>query len=239
MTFRRACALVVSLIALGLPLATRAQEMQVVAGARIAAVAGPIASGLVQGPDRSLAAAFQMSDQTVPAGAVTIAENGTPFVSSSYVGVPVAIRVDGKLARTIVAGYRVTTYIHTAAAARDLAPNTVLAPDDLTIARVPDNGRPTVAIDELVGRKLRAATPKGGTVYAEQTVPNEVVNVGQPAILVIHAGSDVALAADVVARTSGAIGDVVTVFNPQTQKALAGVVTGPNRVEITLPGGAR
>jgi hypothetical protein len=35
------------------------------------------------------------------------------------------------------------------------------------------------------------------------------------------------------------MGEVVTVFNPQTQRALAGVVTGPNRVEITLPGGGR
>jgi flagella basal body P-ring formation protein FlgA len=235
---RRALALLASLTVLGLPLAARAQESQTVPGARVAAVADPVAQRLVEGPDRSIAPAFQVMDQVVPAGSVTIAPAGSPFVSARYLGVPVAIRVDGKLVRTLVAGYRVTTYVRTAAAARDLPPDTVLAPEDLTIARVPDNGRPVVGIDALAGRVLRAATAKGAVVYVEQTVPDDVVKPGQPALLVIHSG-DVALAADVIARTGGAKGDVVTVFNPQTQKALAGVVTGPNRVEITLPGGAR
>ena len=67
-------------------------------------------------------------------------------------------------------------------------------------------------------------------------MPNTVVKAGQAAILVIHDGT-VALMADVIARTGGAIGDTVTVVNPQTQKAIAAVVTGPNRVELTLPGG--
>jgi flagella basal body P-ring formation protein FlgA len=238
MTLRRALALLVSLTILGLPLAARAQEAQIVAGARVAAIADPIAHALVLGPDRSIAPAFEVMDQAVPSGSLTLAPAGTPFVTSRYVGVPVGIRVEGKLVRTVVAGYRVTTYIHTAVAARDLTPNAVLAPEDLTLARVADNGRPVVGIDPLVGRKLRSATAKGSVLYVEQTVPNDVVKPGQPALLVIHDG-DVALAADVVARTGGAMGDVVTVFNPQTQKALAGIVTGPNRVEITLPGGAR
>jgi flagella basal body P-ring formation protein FlgA len=71
-------------------------------------------------------------------------------------------------------------------------------------------------------------------LYVEQTSPDDVVKAGQPAILVVHDGG-VALAADVVARTGGAVGDIVTVFNPTTQKALAAVVTGPSRVEIELP----
>lgn len=238
MTVRRAFALLVSLTILGLPLAVRAQEAQIVAAARVAAIADRIAQGLVVGPDRSIAPAYQVLDQAVPIGGLALAAAGSPFVTSTYVSVPVGIRVDGKLVRTVVAGYRVTTYVHTAVAARDLAPNTVIAPADLTLARVASNARPVVGIDSLIGRKLRSATAKGSLLYVEQTVPDDVVKPGQPALLVIHDG-DVALAADVVARTGGAMGDVVTVFNPQTQRALAGVVTGPNRVEITLPGGAQ
>ena len=83
------------------------------------------------------------------------------------------------------------------------------------------------------------ALPKNAPLYVEETTANQVVLAGQPAILIVHDGG-VALAADVVARTAGAIGDVVTVVNPQTNRALAGIVTGPARVEITLPGtGAR
>ena len=226
--------------AAGTPLGVPAQAgaLQVVAGARVAAIADPIAHRLVAEPDRSLAPAFAIADQQLPPGDVALAASGTPFVSATYVGVPVAIRVDGKLARTVMAGYRVTTYVRTAVAARDLAPGTLLCADDVTLGRVAANGRPAVGTDVLVGRKLRAATAKGTSLYAEQTVANDVVKPGQPAILVVHDGS-VALAADVVARTGGALGDLVTVFNPQTQKALAGIVTGPNRVEITLPGGER
>jgi flagella basal body P-ring formation protein FlgA len=211
---------------------------QVLAGSRVAAVADKVAHGLVSGPDRSIAAAYQVADQALPAGAVEIAPAGAPYVSPTYVGVPVAIRVDGKLARTVVAGYRITSYVRTAVAARDLAPGTVLAAPDLALWRVAANGRPAVGTEVLVGRKLSSATSKGAPLYVEQTVPDALVKAGQAAILVVHDGN-VALTADVVARTGGALGDTVTVVNPQTQRAIAAVVTGPNRVELVLPGGER
>jgi flagella basal body P-ring formation protein FlgA len=45
------------------------------------------------------------------------------------------------------------------------------------------------------------------------------------------------LTADVVARTGGGLGDSVTVYNAETNKLLSGTVTGPDRVELVLPGG--
>ena len=223
---------------LGVPASAEAGTQQIISGARVAAIADKIAHGLVGGPDRSIAPAYTVADQNLPAGAVQLAPAGSPFVSATYVGVPVAIRIDGKLARTVVAGYRVTSYLHTAVAARDLAPGAVLAESDLALARVASNGRPAVGTDVLMGRKLSAATPKGAPLYVEQTVPDTVVKAGQAAILLVRDGA-VALTVDVVARTGGAVGDTVTVFNPQTQKAIAAVVTGKNRVELTLPGGER
>ncbi len=235
LTIATVCALCAQL---GVPASAGTPGGQVVSGARIAVVADKIAHGLVSGPDRSIAPAYAVADQNLPAGDVQLAPTGSPFVTSTYVGVPVAIRVDGKLARTVVAGYRVTTYVHTAVAARDLAPGAVLAESDLALARVASNGRPAVGTDVLVGRKLNSATVKGAPLYVEQTVPDTVVKAGQAAILMVRDGA-VALTVDVVARTGGAVGDTVTVFNPQTQKAIAAVVTGPNRVELTLPGGER
>jgi flagella basal body P-ring formation protein FlgA len=213
-----------------------AETQQVVTGSRVAAVADKIAHGLVSGPDRTIAPAYAVADQSLPAGGVQIAAAGTPMVTATYLSVPIALRVDGKLARTVVAGYRVTTYVHTATAARDLAPGRVLAESDLALARIASNGRPAVGVDVLVGRKLSSATAKGAPLYVEQTVPDTVVKPGQAAILLVRDGI-VVLTVDVVARTGGAIGDTVTVFNPQTHKAIAAVVTGPNRVELVLPGG--
>ena len=212
------------------------QTRQIVAGARVAAVADRLAHGAVNGPDRSVAPAYTVTDQNVPAGAVQLAPAGEPFVTSTYVSVPIALRVNGKLVRTVVAGYRVTTYVRTAVAARDLPPGAVLTQDDLAVSRVAANGRPAVGIDALVGRKLMSATAKSLPLYVEQTVPDTVVKPGQAAVLIVRDGP-VALTADVVARTGGAIGDTVTVFNPNTQKAIAAVVTGKNRVELTLPDG--
>ena len=223
---------------LGVPASAGTLGGQIVTGTRVAALADKIAHALVSGPDRSIAPAYTVADQNLPAGDVQLAPAGSPFVTPTYVGVPVAIRIDGKLARTVVAGYRVTTYVHTAVAARDLAPGAVLAESDLALARLASNGRPAVGTGVLVGRKLSSATVAGAPLYVEQTVPDTVVKPGQAAILVVRDGP-VALTVDVVARTGGALGDTVTVFNPQTQKAIAAVVTGPNRVELTLPGGER
>ncbi len=79
-------------------------------------------------------------------------------------------------------------YIHTAVAAHDLAPGSLLGDDDLTLARVLSNGRPSVAIVSLVGRKVRAATPRGQQIFVEQTSVNELVKAGAGAILVVHDG---------------------------------------------------
>jgi flagella basal body P-ring formation protein FlgA len=138
--------------------------------------------------------------------------------------------------RTVVAGFHVITYIETAVAAHDLAPGSLISAEDLTLTRVAATGRPAVGRDVLFGRRLNLAVAKGVPVYVEETSPDRVVRAGQAAILVIHDGP-VSLMADVIARTGGAIGDTVTVINLQTQRAVAGIVTGPNRVELTLPGG--
>jgi flagella basal body P-ring formation protein FlgA len=209
-------------------------HVQLVAGERIAAIADRIAGTLVAGPDRTLTPAFKIVDQTVPAGTIAIA-TGTPQINPSYVAVPVTIDVDGRVARTLIAGYRVTTFVTTTVAAHDLTPGTVLGPGDLAAARVPSYGRPGTEPAALIGRQLHTTVARGAVVYVEQTAPPLLVRAGQPALLIVRDGP-VSLAADVVARTGGALGESVSVWDPQTQRALSGVVTGPNVVELVLPG---
>jgi flagella basal body P-ring formation protein FlgA len=207
--------------------------VQTLPGARIAALADKVALGLITDADRQIVPAFHPYDQTVPAGRVTL-ETLTPMVYSTYVAVPVQIDVDGRAVKTVTAGYRVAQFVHTAIAAHDLTPGTLLTNDDLVLARVLSNGRPAVDIASLVGRKIRAATPRGAQIFVEQTAVNELVKAGSGAILVVRDGP-VALTADVIARTGGGLGDSVTVYNAQTNKVLSGTVTGPDRVELDLP----
>jgi len=209
-------------------------RVQTVPGERIAAIAGRIAGTLISGSDRTVTPAFKIFDQTVPAGTIAI-ETGTPQVNPSYVTVPITIDVDGRVARTLVAGYRVTTYVTTTVAARDLTPGTVLTPGDLATQRVPSYGRAGIDPAALIGRQLHTTVARGAVVYVEQTGLPLLVRAGQPALLIVRDGG-VSLSADVVARTGGALGESVSVWDPQTQRALSGVVTGPNVVELVLPG---
>jgi flagella basal body P-ring formation protein FlgA len=209
--------------------------VQNVSGAQIAALTDKLADGLVQDPDRAVVPAYRLADQSVPLGRVTMSSLA-PLVYATYIAVPVQIAVDGRVARTVTAGYRVEQFIHTAVAAHDLTPGALLTADDLLLSRVLSNGRPAVDVASLVGRKLLAATPRGAQIFVEQTSINQLVKAGSGAILVVHDGP-VALTADVIARTGGGLGESVTVYNSQTNKLLSGTVTGPDRVELTLPGG--
>jgi flagella basal body P-ring formation protein FlgA len=209
--------------------------VQMVSGKQIATLTDKIATSLVRDVDRSIVPAFRIADQTVPLGDVELTPL-TPLVYATYVAVPLQISVNGRVAKTITAGYRVQQYIHTAVAAHDLTPGVLLTADDVTMARVLSNGRPAVDPSALVGRKIRSATPRGAQIFFEQTAVNELVKAGSGAILVVRDGP-VALTADVIARTGGGLGESVTVYNAQTNRLLSGIVTGPDRVELVLPGG--
>jgi len=207
---------------------------QVVAGAQLSAIANKIAGSLVTDPDRALIVATPVADQYVPLGTVAIASQ-QPQVNPTYIAVPMHITVNGQVVRTVVAGYRVQQYVHTAVAARDLAPGEILTPDDLVMQRVLSVGRPGIDVGSLAGRRLRSATNRGALVYVESTTAVTLVKSGSGVILVVRDGP-VQLTADVIARTDGALGDSVTVYNAKTNKVLSGTVTGPNRVELELPG---
>lgn len=191
---------------------------QVVTAASITAIADKVAFAQVNDPDPG-----------------TLALNaGTPQVNASFIAVPVSIAVDGKVRVTLLVTYRITQYIHTAIAAHQIDSGTILGSDDLTLDRVPFVGRPPVDVASLVGRKVRTSVTKGTPMYVEQTAVVELVKAGSTVVLIVRDGP-VALAADVVARNSGGLGDMVAVYNPGTKKALTGIVTGPNRVELNLP----
>lgn len=226
--------LIAAALAALLPAAVSAlPASQVVPAAQIVAVADKLAHELVTGPDRTIVPAYHVMDQSVPTGSVDLGA-GQPQVNPTYVSIPVEIKVDGRVARTIFAGYRVDRYIHTAVAAHDLEPGELLTADDLVLARVLFNGRAPVDIGSLVGRRLRAATTSGMILYTEQTMVNQLVKAGDGVILIVKDGP-VNLTADVIARNGGGMGDTVTIYNPQTRKTLSGIVVGQNQVELRLP----
>ncbi len=213
-----------------------AQPTVRIAGKRIEQLAKPATQSMHVTGDEELVQAYPVPDQIVPAGIVTLSA-GAAIYNPSYINVPVAIDVDGKFLRQVFVGYRIQQYVRTAVAARDLVPGTVIAPDDVTVARVPFHGERINGADALVGRKVVSATRAGEPIAMESTQTNQIVKPGSTVVLIVHDGG-VAVAADVVARTGGGLGDEIQLWNPQTQKALSGTVVGPDRVELDITGGA-
>ncbi len=232
-TFAISLAFSIALVPAGA--AANAPSTQRVGGARIAALAARAIRALPVTADRSYLPAFTVPDQIVAAGRVTLAA-GAPMISPSYVNVPVTVDVNGKFERIVYAGYRVQRYVQTAVAARDLAAGTVLSAGDVKVARVPYTGQAVSGTAILLGRQIDTTVVKGQPIAVASTVTNMIVKAGSTVVLIVR-DSGVALTADVVARTSGGLGDQVQIYNPSTNKSLSGTVIGPGRVELDLSGG--
>lgn len=218
------------------PLAARAQGSVLrVSGQHIALVASREIASLPHDADHKYIAASMIPDQVVSGGRVELHAQ-SPIGNSSFVNVPVTIDVDGKLDRTVYVGYRMQEYVETAVAAHDIVPNTVISADDLVMARVPYSGRPGNGIDALVGRRITGAVLKGQPVTIEATSVNQIVKAGATVILIVR-DNGVEVSAPVIARTSGGLGDQVSVYNASTNKALSGTVTAPGTVELDISGG--
>lgn len=230
-----AAALALAVLVSGVPSVAHAQTTtQRIAGARLEALAKPALARVHLSGDAEMQRAFQVPDQLVPSGSLSLLV-GSAIVSPAYVNVPIEIDVNGQFIRQIFVGYRVQRYVRTAVAAHDLVPGSVLAPGDVTMARVPWTGQHTNSAGVLVGRKILAAVRAGAPIAIESTQINQIVKPGATVVMIVRDGG-VAVVADVVARTGGGLGDDVSVYNPQTNKTLSGTVIGPDRVELNLSG---
>ena len=219
------------------PAAARAQAAgttQRIGGSVFEALAKKAIAKIALDGDRQLIPSGSVHDQIVVAGTASLVVE-SPLVNPSYVNVPIDVNVDGVFIRTVFVGYRVQQYAKTAVAAHDLVAGTVIARDDVAIARVPFFGRLPNGTDVLIGRKVVSPLRKGQPIYVEETQTNMIVKPGSSIVLIVNDGG-VSVVAEAVARTGGGLGDEVTVYNPSTNKTLSGTVVGPDRVELDILG---
>ena len=228
-----AAALILALVPFGA--SARGISAQRVSGKRIAGLAERQLSSVSRDGDQAFVPASIVPDQIVSDGRLTL-RAGAPSGTDSFVNVPVAIEVDGKIDRTVLVGYRVQKYVQTAVAAHDLAPGTVLSDGDVVMGRVPYTGVPANGVDVLTGRRIESAVAAGQPVRITSTEVNQIVKAGATVVFIVR-DSGVVVTADALARTGGGLGDQVFVYNSSTHKALSGTVTGPGTVELDISGG--
>lgn len=207
---------------------------QTVSGARFESLAAPVEHAVKLGGDTKLVLSVPIPNQLVPAGKLALKVHPA-IVTPSYVNVPVEIDVNGAFIRQIFVGYRVDRYVDTAVATRDLVAGTVLDASDVRLERVVSHGQPVNGVDALVGRTIVATVRAGAPVSIEMTRIDQIVKAGQTVTLIVSDGG-VSVVADVLANTSGGLGEQVSLYNPQTHKMLTGTVVGPDRVELNLTG---
>jgi flagella basal body P-ring formation protein FlgA len=235
MTRSLAAAVLFALAVLAGAPAARAQSLtQVLAGKRFVALAEPAERAVQLSGDAQLVPVGPVPDQIVPLGSVALVVQNA-IVTQAYVNVPIQIDVNGKFLRQVFVGYRVQRYASTAVATRDLLPGAVLDSDDVRLARVVYTGQPINGAQVLMGRRVIGAIRAGAPIAIENTEVDQIVKAGNTVTLVVD-DNGVSVVADVVARTSGGLGDHVCVYNPQTNKTLTGTVVGPDRVELNLSG---
>jgi flagella basal body P-ring formation protein FlgA len=227
-------AVILALALVCVPGMARAAATQVVKGRSFEALATPISKGVRLAGDAQLVQAYPIPDQIVPAGHVELVAQSA-IVNPTFVNVPIQVDLDGKFLRQIFVGYRVQRYVQTAVATHDLVPGAVLTAGDIKMARIVYTGQRTNGTEVLVGRRIIAALRAGAPVTIESTRVDQIVKAGNTVSLIVDSNG-VRIATDVVARTSGGLGDEVSVYNPQTSKVLTGTVIGPDRVELNLSG---
>ncbi len=230
--------LIAALLAVALlPAVATAQvrPTQRIAGSQFEHLAAQKIAALAHNADIKYMPAYSVADQTVAAGALSL-QVGSPMQTPSFVNVPIGIDVGGHIVRTVFVGYRVERFVMTALAAHDMAPGTVISAHDVMMGRTLYVGQHTNGTRVLVGRKMLSAVSKGQPIAILATTADQVVQAGATVIFILR-GDGVTLVSDAIARTSGALGDTVSVYNTQTHKTLSGTVVAPNRVELDIAEG--
>ena len=207
---------------------------QRISGAHLTALAQRAVRALRLPSETTLAPAYPVANQILPDGTASVVV-GSVVSNPSYVNVPIVLGVNGHYLRTVFVGYRVVRWVRTAVATRDLVAGSVLSAHDVAMRKVIFNGQRVNGLSSLIGRRIEGTFRRGQPIYIEETQTNEIVKAGATITLIVHDGG-VSVVADVLARTSGGLGDQVSVYNPQTNKALSGTVVGPDRVELDLGG---
>jgi flagella basal body P-ring formation protein FlgA len=121
-------------------------------------------------------------------------------------------------------------------AARSLTRDTILAPDDVRVAKlgpgVPAYG--TLADPaQVIGQRLRRSLEAGAPVSAAQLDAPLIVRRGQQVTLEALAGN-IAVRVSGTARTDGALGELIEVENGSSGKTVQAVVRSGRTVEVLL-----
>lgn len=124
---------------------------------------------------------------------------------------------------------------------RAIARGETLAKADVVVERRPRDGQvadligdPRAAIDKVARRALMAGLPlRAGDVQREEIVAKGDL------VTIVYESRGLTITMRGKAGDAGAMGDVVTVTNPQSKRVLQGTVSGPGRISVQASSAGR
>ena len=124
--------------------------------------------------------------------------------------------------------------VEVAALQRALARGEVIRAPDVAVERRAKSeiGNDAVAPDTVVGLAARRQLRAGQAITSADVMKPEIVTRNEAVLLVFEAPG-MLLTVRGKALDSGGEGDVVSVLNLQSKRTIQGVVSGPNRVDVT------
>jgi flagella basal body P-ring formation protein FlgA len=141
------------------------------------------------------------------------------------------VRVSGQLVETVEAVVPLRT----------IARGETLKASDVTIERRPRDAQFNDVIGEAkaaVGKVAKRMLVAGSVLRSGDVQREEIVGRGD-IVTILYEARGVAISMRGRANEAGAIGDVISITNPQSKRVLQGTVTGPGRVNVSPQGGGQ
>lgn len=124
---------------------------------------------------------------------------------------------------------------------RTIARGETLTPGDVTIERRPREAQFNDVLGEAkaaIGKVAKRTLMAGSVLRSGDVQREEVVGRGD-IVTILYEGRGIAISLRGRANEAGAVGDVISVTNPQSKRVLQGTVTGPGRVNVSPQGGGQ
>lgn len=124
---------------------------------------------------------------------------------------------------------------------RTIARGETLGPGDITVERRPRDAQFNDVLGETkaaVGKVAKRTLVAGSVLRSGDVQREEVVGRGE-IVTILYEARGVAISMRGRANEAGAVGDVISITNPQSKRVLQGTVTGPGRVNVSPQGGGQ
>lgn len=124
---------------------------------------------------------------------------------------------------------------------RTIARGETLTAADVTLERRPRDAQFNDVLGEMkaaVGKVAKRMLVAGSVLRNSDVQREEVVGRGE-IVTIVYESRGVAISLRGRANEAGAVGDVISITNPQSKRVLQGTVTGPGRVNVSPQGGGQ